>query len=228
MNTENTSTGSEDLVGDIQRKLEMTFSNWSKSYNAEGLKQAIQNIQKPERIKKVVCIGLGMILGGFYELDNYHHWRGSHRVQGTCQHTAALAIVKQLQDMTGQKVELYAADPEYGPEHIDALETLDQVESIGIKFKVCDTAFGKHEHFTKIDESTLVFTSGAFAIIHRAVSEYTRPAVMIWECLSEHEDPKPETPLEPCPDILWHEVKPQQIENGDDQAPSVPIPGIPW
>lgn len=51
---------------------------------------------------------------------------------------------------------------------------------------------------------------------------------MIWECLSEHEDPKPETPLEPCPDILWHEVKPQQIENGDDQAPSVPIPGIPW
>lgn len=174
----------------------------------------------------VVCVGLGLIAPGVIDLDTDKYILMKRPPTCIAQHVAALAIVKQLQKITSQKVELYTADPNYGPYHKKALETLDQVESIGISFKVCDPAYGKQEHFTKIDESSLVFSVGAFCPIMRIVSEYTRPVAMIWECIEEHEDPKPANLMEPAPEVVWYEVNPWEVEGGEDYPKeAVQVPG---
>lgn len=217
----------QDPPNFIQAILSDAFSNWGKCHKAAGLKAAIDKIPHPERIKRVVCVGLGLIVTGAIDLDTDKYVLMRRPPTCIAQHVAALAIVKQLQEITSQKIELYTADPNYGPYHKKALKTLDQVESIAISFKVCDPAYGKQEHFAKIDESSLLFSVGAFCPIMRIVSEYTRPVAMIWECIEEHEDPKPANLTEPYPEVVWYEAKPWEVEGGEDYPQEVvQVPGI--
>lgn len=215
---------SERPVVIIQNILKEGFGNWDKSYMAPGVKEAIGKIPDPGRIKRVVCVGLGLIECARFEasLNETHPSRAYGA--SLAQHVAALAIVKQLQDMTKKKVQLYTADPAYGPSHKEALETLDKVESIGIKFNVCDVSYGRHEQYLKINDDTLLFTVAAYCGVLRAVSEYTRPAVMICEglCRDTNQDPE-----RPSPDYLWYEVKPREIKGMGDERTSVKIPGVP-
>ena len=188
----------------IRNILKEAFSKWEKSYMAPGVKEAIGNIPDPGRIKRVVCVGLDLIE---YSVDRRWLKRDNEpttAVAPLAQHVAALAIVKQLRHMTQQTVELYTADPAYGPSHKEALETLDAIESIGIKFNVCDVSYGVHEQYLNINEETLLFTGPASCRVLRAVSEYTRPAVIICEGLDRDADSRAskEEPQPLPPDYL--------------------------
>ena len=209
----------------IQNIIIEAFAKWDKSYMASGLENAIKNIPEPRRIKKVVCLGFGLIDAIDYHPPSGRLNQRDQRAGPLAQHTAALAMVRQLQNMTNQRVELYTADPAYGPFHKEALGTLDKVESIGIKFKFCDTSHGKHEQFTKTDENTLLFAERPFCYDRRTVSEYTRPAVMI--CLALPWDLNPPKDPEPKPACIWYEVNPSKVERMKDARTSVKVPGVP-
>ncbi|KAI1076879.1 hypothetical protein F5B20DRAFT_593676 [Whalleya microplaca] len=178
---------------------------------AQKLRKAIDRLPQPQRIKKVVCIGLGAICTCIAvpknpeTQGNTQAWepcinKGVISHPALAQHVTALVIVNQLQQKTGQIIDLYTGDPMYGEPHKKALESLN-----GTKFRVLRTDYGKHEHFTMIDDSTFLIAicPGCEAI--SLVSEYARPVAMLCESLSRHQDPSDFDKVDP--DILWYELE---------------------
>ncbi|KAI0096052.1 hypothetical protein F4776DRAFT_561431 [Hypoxylon sp. NC0597] len=174
---------SQDLVpvSAIQTILSAAWEKWQTvSTKAKQVEEAIDNIPKPERIKKVVCLGLGPVLtpslrdqGKSFTRENV-----GNRImpRNIAQHIAAIAIVKQLEQKTGQEIRLYTADPAYTAKHKTALETFSVRP-----FTVLDPGYGKHEQFTVIDDSTLVFsmTGAPQCPAKRIIEEYARPVAFI-------------------------------------------------
>ncbi|KAI0004721.1 hypothetical protein F4779DRAFT_633944 [Xylariaceae sp. FL0662B] len=188
-------------------------SNALESWNSQGnqkareLNAAVDQIPHPERIKKVVCIGLGKMV--FESLPIEAADTLNQIATGPIlQHVAAIAIVQRLQARTGQKVELFTADPDYGSAHTEALQTLS-----GIQFTVLDAGYGKHQHFAMIDDATFVINiAGAQCPLEILLTEYARPVAMIvsyWPKALER-------------DILWYELE------DEDTREKVAIPGTPW
>lgn len=199
--------------GDIQHALVQSWDKWRNiSTRAKRLEAAIDSIPNPERIKKVVCIGLGRILEPLISeplVDSESGQIGPDNIiapRNIAQHLAAIAIVKQLQTKTGQLIPLYAADPEYTPRHKRALETL----IIG-KFIILDISYRRHEQFTIIDDSTLLFDMAGppQCPTMRIVQEYARPVAIITR----------EVPLvAKFQDRLWFEVT-------EEDGTKVQVPG---
>lgn len=163
----------------IQDTLMEAWDKWHRvSTKSKKLEEAIDNIASPERIKKVVCLGLGQILQPHINPDVAKPGGPDNCIcpRNIAQHLAALAIVKQLEKKTGQRVLLYAADPEYTPRHKVALETL----IIG-QFRILDCSYGRHEQFTVIDDSTLLFDMAGppQCPTMRIVQEFARPVAII-------------------------------------------------
>ncbi|XXH04189.1 hypothetical protein Hte_010602 [Hypoxylon texense] len=199
-------------IGDIQHTLTKSWNKWrTVSTKARRLEAAIDSIPNPKRIKKVVCLGLGRILEPFVESlgDPDSANRGHTDIiapRNIAQHLAAIAIVKQLERMTGQYIPLYTADPEYGPRHKRALETL----LIG-QFTVLDPSYGKHEQFTVIDDNTLLFNMAGppHCPTMRIIQEYARPVAIITKEVPREGD---------FQDRLWFEVT-------EEDGTKVQVPG---
>ncbi|OTB09963.1 hypothetical protein K445DRAFT_17097 [Daldinia sp. EC12] len=209
---------SRDIIAaeEIQRTLTKAWERWQREGNsrARQFEQAIDSIPKPERIKKVVCLGLGRVLTPNFRLANQERNgdepkrpRNIVMPRNIAQHIAAISIVKQLEKRTGHSVPLYTADPDYGAEHKKALETLP----FG-KFIVLNPSYGKHQQFTYIDDNTLVFDMAGppECPTMRIIQEYARPVAII-----TMEIPRKGT----FEDRLWFEVADEESGN------EIQIPG---
>ncbi|KAI1778588.1 hypothetical protein F4818DRAFT_438747 [Hypoxylon cercidicola] len=195
-------------IADIQNTLVESWDKWCNiSTKAKRLEMAIDNIPNPERIKKVLCLGLGTILSPLPGLEAPESGPGNMiSPRNIAQHLAAIATAKQLERKTGQQILLYTADPYYGPRHKLALETL----LIG-PFIVLDPSYGKHEAFTMIDDSTLLFDMAGppQCPTMRIIQEYARPVAIITR----------EIPLEgKFQDRLWFDVT-------EEDGTKVQVPG---
>ncbi|KAI1370572.1 hypothetical protein F4677DRAFT_457755 [Hypoxylon crocopeplum] len=203
----------QDIVpaDQIQEVLVEAWERWQAGNERTDLvAQAIDNIPMPERITKVVCLGLGSILKPLSYAPNQERNTVSPNnlllPRNIAQHIAAIAIVKQLEKKTGQRIPLYTADPEYGVEHKKALEALPVHQ-----FIVLDPSYGKHEQFTIIDDSTMLFdmTGPPQCPTLRIIQEFARPVAIITR----------EIPREgKFQDRLWFEVT-------EDDGNKVQIPG---
>ncbi|KAI1763830.1 hypothetical protein GGR53DRAFT_531041 [Hypoxylon sp. FL1150] len=200
-------------IADIQRTLIESWDRWRNvSTKAKRLETAIDSIPNPERIKKVVCLGLGRILEPLDVKPPTDPETAKScpdniiMPRNIAQHLAAIAIVKHLEKKTGQQIPLYAADPEYTPRHKKALETL----LVG-RFIILDCSYGKHEQFTVIDDNTLLFdmTGPPQCPTMRIIQEYARPAAIITK-----EVPRAGV----FQDRLWFEVK-------EEDGTKVQVPG---
>ncbi|KAI0179512.1 hypothetical protein GGR52DRAFT_536462 [Hypoxylon sp. FL1284] len=163
---------------DIQQTLTDSWVRWCTiSATARRLESAIDKIPDPKRTNKVVCLGLGRILLPLVEPD-VAEWGPNNMLasRNLSQHLAAIAITKLLENKTGQQIALYAADPDYKAQHKSALETLSLQ-----RFTVLDPSYGKHEVFTIIDDSTLLFdmAGGPPCPTLSLVQEYARPVAII-------------------------------------------------
>ncbi|KAI1140123.1 hypothetical protein F5Y05DRAFT_424056 [Hypoxylon sp. FL0543] len=165
----------------IHATLMDAWGKWkSVSTKAKQLAEAIDSIPKPERVNKVVCLGLGPVLRPTRRdtMLPFGPENIGNRImpRNIAQHLAAVAIVKQLERKTGQNILLYTADPEYSAQHKVALETLPIRP-----FIVLDPSYGKHEPFTVIDDNTLVICmAGAPECpAMRIIEEYARPVAFI-------------------------------------------------
>ncbi|KAI0383286.1 hypothetical protein F5Y04DRAFT_278995 [Hypomontagnella monticulosa] len=202
----------QDLVPaeTIQQTLSEAWEKWQNvSTKAKQFEAAINSIPHPERIKKVVCLGLGCIhtptnLPG--EKDPAPGPGNRIYARNISQHLAAIAMVKIFERKTGREVPLYTADPDYGPEHKKALETLP----FG-KFIVLDSSYSKHEQFTMIDDKTFVFnmTGPPQCPAMRIIQEFARPVAFITKEVSL---------TGPFQDRLWFEVT-------EEDGNKVEVPG---
>ncbi|KAI0896460.1 hypothetical protein F4806DRAFT_508372 [Annulohypoxylon nitens] len=190
----------------IQAVLEKAWEKWkSISTRAKQVSVALDSIPKPERINKVVCIGLGPILTALSsssgEID-----RDMLYPRSVAQHCLAIAAVKELGKKAGQKINLYTADLGYTPQHNYGIEGSKIVE-----FKVLNPCYGTHEQFTFIDDNTMLinFAGPPDCPTLSIIEEYARPVVIITE-----EVP----PMGPYQDRQWFEVT---EENGN----KVQVPG---
>ncbi|KAI0099369.1 hypothetical protein F4814DRAFT_433034 [Daldinia grandis] len=204
-------------AGDIQRTLTEAWKRWQsdKNIRAREFKQAIDSIPNPEKIERVVCLGLGRVLLPNFRCSeqfsehspvNTQRPRNIIMPRNIAQHIAAISLVKQLEKKTNNTIPLYTADPEYGDEHKKALETLP----FG-KFTVLDPGYGVHEQFTYIDDNTLVFdmTGPPQCPTMRIIQEFARPVAIITRevpCRGKFED------------RLWFEVR-------EESGREVQIPG---
>ncbi|KAI2776315.1 hypothetical protein F4815DRAFT_484713 [Daldinia loculata] len=204
-------------VEDIQKTLTDAWERWKcdKNTRAHEFKQAIDSIPNPEKIKRVVCLGLGRILMPNFGSNQQSPEKDSGNTQrprniimprNIAQHIAAVSLVKQLEKKTNKEIPLYTADPEYGDEHKKALETLP----FG-KFLVLDPGYGVHQQFTYIDDNTLVFDMAGppQCPTMRIIQEFARPVAIITGEIPRRGK---------FEDRLWFEVK---AENGKE----VQIPG---
>ncbi|KAI3319708.1 hypothetical protein HD806DRAFT_258406 [Xylariaceae sp. AK1471] len=157
----------EDLADEALRE---ALDGWSKDQRAEQLKEAIETIENPEAIKKIVCIALGVIIipGGRV---------GRPRIADSAlaQHAAAIKIAEQLKQLTGRDVPIYAVEPGYLEGHKLALEKRN--------ITVLDLSYERQEHFCEIDDSTIVIAiTGLIApYLKDLIFEYARPAAFITE-----------------------------------------------
>ncbi|KAI1418360.1 hypothetical protein F5Y13DRAFT_176464 [Hypoxylon sp. FL1857] len=195
---------SQDFVpaSTIHAILTEAWGRWQDvSIRAKQLEVAIGNIPRPERIKKIVCLGLGPVLTPTlrdpsrpFSMENVGN---KIMPRNVAQHLAAIAIAQQLENKTRRQIPIFTADPGYTPQHKLALETFS-VRS----FVVLDPSYGKHEQFTVIDDSTLVICM-VFAPqcpAKRIIEEYARPVAFITS----------EVPREgKFQDRLWFEVTEQ-------------------
>ncbi|KAI0847393.1 hypothetical protein F5Y00DRAFT_271127 [Daldinia vernicosa] len=175
-------------VKEIQDTLADAWERWQcdKNTRANEFKQAINSIPNPEKIEKVVCLGLGRILMPNFRSNQQSPEQSTGNTprphnniimpRNIAQHIAAISLVKELEKKTNKEIPLYTADPEYGDGHKKALETLD----FG-KFIVLDPAYGVHEQFTYIDDNTLVFDMAGppQCPTMRIIQEYARPVAII-------------------------------------------------
>ncbi|KAI0836680.1 hypothetical protein F5Y06DRAFT_305137 [Hypoxylon sp. FL0890] len=165
----------------IHHVLTEAWRKWKTiSTKAKQVEEAIDNIPKPERINKIVCIGLGPVMTPVPK-DSDQPYSPENVCPGLmprniAQHIAAVAIVKQLEQKTGKEIQLYTADPGYKAQHKIALETFPIRP-----FIVLDPSYGKHEHFTIIDDNTMVIcmTQGQPCPARRIIEEYARPVAFI-------------------------------------------------
>ncbi|OTA93940.1 hypothetical protein M434DRAFT_384900 [Hypoxylon sp. CO27-5] len=174
---------SQDLVSvdAIQAILTAAWEKWQTvSTKATQVTEAIDSIPKPERIMKVVCLGLGPVLmPALRDRDKpFSKENVGNRImpRNIAQHIAAIAIAEQLEQKTGREIRLYTADPAYTAQHKTALETFSVRP-----FTVLDPGYGKHEQFTVIDDNTLVIcmTSVPQCPAKRIIEEYARPVAFI-------------------------------------------------
>ncbi|KAI1653915.1 hypothetical protein F4813DRAFT_373208 [Daldinia decipiens] len=205
---------------DIQETLDEAWKRWEcdKNTRAREFKQAINSIPNPEKIKRVVCLGLGRILMPNSRPNQQSSEQNSGNTQRQCniimprniaQHIAAISLVKLLRKKTGKEdIPLYTADPEYGDEHKKALETLPPHLC---KFTVLDPRYGIHQQFTYIDDNTLVFdmTGPPQCPTMRIIQEFARPVAIITGEIPRRGK---------FEDRLWFEV---HAENGKE----IQIPG---
>ncbi|KAI8959642.1 hypothetical protein F5Y11DRAFT_359068 [Daldinia sp. FL1419] len=173
-------------ASEIQQTLIEAWKKWQDKDNerARQFEEAIDSIPKPNRIKKVVCLGLGRILQPNYHFsvqqasdqDDKQRPNNVIMARNIAQSIAAMSIVRQLKKRTGKDIPLYTADPDYGDEHKKALKKLPFGE-----FIVLDPSYDRHEQFTYIDDNTLVFDmAGPPACpTMRIIEEFARPVAII-------------------------------------------------
>ncbi|KAI0112224.1 hypothetical protein GGR51DRAFT_508498 [Nemania sp. FL0031] len=141
---------------------------WKEDGKDESLRGIIDRIEHPERIDKVVCIGLGRMA------YRKHPMQTDPIVAAPClaQHLAILTMVDCLRARVSHDIELCAADFTYDEAHKIALE------SVG--FTIFDPSRHKHEHFRMIDQRTMLCSCGIppFQSIMPIISEYVQPAAL--------------------------------------------------
>ncbi|KAI1326935.1 hypothetical protein F5Y16DRAFT_399859 [Xylariaceae sp. FL0255] len=174
------------------------------------VEQCINNIKHPEKIKKMVCIGFGLI--------------ATHPVillEDIGKHS-------KLQQMTNnnQKIELYAVDPDYDKYHEEFLTSLEPIAFA----KILNPSYELQEHWPVIDDSTFLFVEEpGLAPVKSMVMEYARPAAMLcvkhhYEDLVQDYDGKPSVEDEKGPlypfDAQWIEIPKAP---GSDEKVAIPI-----
>ncbi|KAI2625635.1 hypothetical protein GGR54DRAFT_654024 [Hypoxylon sp. NC1633] len=206
----------QDLVParTIQDILAETWSRWQGWQGPDSrrkrFEKAIDRIPSPERITKIVCLGFGNILSPLPRQPDGDSSepvpRNIVRPMSLAQHIAAIALAKLLEAKTRRQISLYTADPDYGAQHREALETLPLH-----RFVVLDPGYGRHEQFTVIDDTTVVFNMAGppECPALRIIQEFARPVAIITS----------EVPSRgPSSDRLWFEVT-------EEDGTKVQIPG---
>ncbi|GAP88998.2 hypothetical protein SAMD00023353_3400790 [Rosellinia necatrix] len=191
-------SGSEMSSGvtteELKDVLRISQSAWVKDGKDNVLAAIIDNIPNYGQIRKVVCIGLSEIAA---RLDP-----DSESItvisRGLTQHLAVMSMVRYLRTIVPHDVELFAADWIYDGPHQEALNSLG--------FTILDASFGKQEHFTAIDDNTMLisFSIADFESILPIISEYARPVAMIYDAY--HHLVKG-VRCQPFPSAVWSEVK---------------------
>ncbi|KAI0459025.1 hypothetical protein F5B21DRAFT_527832 [Xylaria acuta] len=192
-----TSNTSSCLTADELRDiLRISQGVWAKDGKDQNLAAIIDSIPNNTEINKVVCIGLSEIAVRFDPRSK------DATVISRClaQHLAVVSMVRYLRDLVSHKVELFAADWRYDPSHEEALGSLG--------FTILETSYGKQEHFTVIDDNTMLisFSIADFESILPIISEYARPVAMIYDAydyLASEGHTQP--PLSHSP--VWSQVK---------------------
>ncbi|KAH9899025.1 hypothetical protein F4778DRAFT_782621 [Xylariomycetidae sp. FL2044] len=205
--------------GFLQDVLTEAWRNWRKPMNMRrrSFERAIWNIPLPERIKKIVCLGMGRLtfplLVESPRQREHYDWQTGLFHRAIAQHTLAVAAATLIRQSTGNDVSIYAADPAYGKPHKEALQDFPQAN-----FIILDPTYDVHEGFTEIDDSTLLIAIQSYCPVLRIVQEYARPVVMITHEVSEYDRPED--------DVLWYEAKDLKAK-GDEygRKPIVALPG---
>ncbi|KAI8949546.1 hypothetical protein F4801DRAFT_580372 [Xylaria longipes] len=192
--TSNTSSGvTADELKDI---LQIAQGLWARDGKDQNLAAIIDSIPNNTEINKVVCIGLSEIA---VKVDSRSE---DATVISRClaQHLAVVSMVRYLRGLVSHKVELFAADWSYDSPHEEALESLG--------FTLLDASYGKQEHFTAIDDNTMLisFSIADFESVLPIISEYARPVAMIYDAydyLANGGDTQPPPNHSP----VWSQVK---------------------
>ncbi|KAI0198733.1 hypothetical protein F4808DRAFT_462493 [Astrocystis sublimbata] len=144
---------------------------WTKDGRDRCLTAIINSIPNYAEINKFVCIGLSEIA---VRLDPRTE---KVTVLSRClaQHLAVMTMVRYLRGLVSHKIDLFAADWSYDTPHQQALDSLG--------FKVLNACYGSQEHFTAIDDNTMLisFSIADFESILPIVSEYARPVAIIYD-----------------------------------------------
>ncbi|KAI1496151.1 hypothetical protein F5X99DRAFT_85001 [Biscogniauxia marginata] len=170
----------EASTDEIKRIITYAQQKWDSSDHVkiQKLKDAIDDIPQPQRIRKMVCFDLGKILCRFSSEDGKWHLcnPGDHMI--VSRYVVALSIAKRLRERTGRSIELYATDPYYDESHKKAL--------LDLGFTILDPAYQVHEPFTFIDDYTLAFLSKYTKNELNVISEYARPVSIICSAPAQH------------------------------------------
>ncbi|KAI0556210.1 hypothetical protein F4679DRAFT_591068 [Xylaria curta] len=188
-------TSSGVTVDELKEILRVSQCVWAKDGRDRILAAIIDSVPNNTEIKKVVCIGLSEIAVRFGSRSEVA------MVISRClaQHLAVMSMVRYLRGFVSPNVvELFAADWSYDIAHKKALELFG--------FTVLDASYGKQEHFTAIDDNTMLIT---FSIadcesILPIISEYARPLAMICDAYDYLID---ESQIRPAPSPVWSRVK---------------------
>jgi hypothetical protein len=213
-----------DLADEAFRE---ALNGWDNDQRAQQLKEAIETIENPGAIKKIVCIGLGRLI-----LPSANNDKPEVCAVSLAQHTAAIKIAEQLKQLTGQDSRIYAVDPGYHAEHKRALEKRN--------ITILDNSYEKQEHFPEIDDSTIVIAIPGLSITYLKdlILEYARPAVLIIERSKVHDFPpwksfqpdvtEDDTRVARAKDFQWWEMfKSPRTSEGFGIRETIAVPGKP-
>ena len=164
------------------------------------------------RIDKIVCFGLGSPMGKKQWLDDdiadapglEPVTRSIHRDSFT-QLAVALEMAALLEAKMGQAVQVYCQDSDYSAEDEKAMEQL------GVE--VLDGAYGAHEGFVMVDDTTLVYDCMLSLSTVRMIVPYVRPAAIICPWLN---------PDEGGPNIKAITLRHGEWNDGEDVVISTP------
>ncbi|KAI8624803.1 hypothetical protein F5Y19DRAFT_490666 [Xylariaceae sp. FL1651] len=186
----------------VESAINYALQRWPTDDRARLFDQAIESIEKPERIKKIVTLGLGRVIRYSSGAD-----MGAKCVASSlAYHVAAIKIAEKLKERTGQDIALYAADAGYGDSHKRGLENLSP-----IKFKVLDASYHRQEQWSVIDDSTLVIADRPNASPWKVfILEYARPVAFIGNMPLAHRSHQ-----EGCYDPVAHDEDGHPLFRGD-------------
>ncbi|TRX92862.1 hypothetical protein FHL15_006268 [Xylaria flabelliformis] len=188
------STFSGVTVDELKEILRFSQCVWARDGRDRIFATIINNIPNNTDINKIVCIGLSEIAIRFDPSSEVP----TVISRGLAQHLAVISMVRYLRDLVSHKVELFAADWNYDTPHEQALELLG--------FTILDASYGKQEHFTAIDDNTMLiaFSIADFESILPIISEYARPIAMIYDAYDYLID---ESQIRPPLSPVWSRVK---------------------
>jgi len=142
---------------------------WDVSDTCKQLRSILFSMETPFEISKIVGFACSSMAYNHQEYDRTHRAAYQH------------ALILTLQDELGKKqsnshhIRCFAQDPAYTP--IDKLV----LESHNI------TVLNDPKGFLEVDDSTVVISCAADVPVKEIISDLARPAIMIWNRISEDE-----------------------------------------
>ncbi|CAH0057158.1 unnamed protein product [Clonostachys solani] len=163
------------------RELEAAWNrgwlSWGKSPVHKALLQALKTLgPKMPEISKVLCLGLGPLGGDLSSAKKPGDGQANYR--NITQHMFAATLTKTLSSRLKRRIPLMVSDPEY-------TENDKKILWINEKMKVIEGSGARA--LAEIDSKTLVVCFNPSIALKQVVSDFAKPAAMIWgQTVSTH------------------------------------------